>query len=166
MLGCDRRFRARVYSLCCSARRQACYRLRSRSFTSVKEVAWAKLLSCCAMVFVPLKDMSYKDIKITTLPKAPMTKSSLLRRLFACIMRSPLFDFWRYEPKPSTLSQVFKAILLKSEAVGAAGEDAWCTRRSRKCAFCCFGSGPAQFHEPNLAETQALVSDCRTTWVR
>ena len=89
----------------------------------MKEVAWAKLLSCCAMVFALLKNMSYKDIKITTLPKAPMTKSSLLRS-FACIMRSPLFDFWRYEPKPSTLSQVFKAILLKSEAVGAAGEDA------------------------------------------
>ena len=65
--------------------------------------------------------MSYKDIKITKLPKAPMTKTSLLRSL-ACIIKSP-FGFWRCEPKLSTLNQVWKA-LLKSEDVGAAGEDA------------------------------------------
>ena len=72
----------------------------------MKEVAWAKLLGCCAMVFALLKNMSYKDIKITMLPKAPMTKSSLLRS-FACIMRSPLFDFWRYV-QPATLNKFSK----------------------------------------------------------
>ena len=129
----------------------------------MKEVAWAKLLSCCAMVFALLKNMSYKDIKITTLPKAPMTKSSLLRS-FACVMRSPLFDFWRYV-QPATLNKFSKPSCSSQRRWGC-----WrrClrARRSRKRAFCGPAQFHAQFHEPNLAETQALVSDCRTTWVR
>ena len=75
------------------------------------------------MVFAPLKDMSYKDIKITTSPIAPMTSQASSGALLASLDDHALV-FGATNQKPSTLSQVWKAILFKSEEVGAAGEDA------------------------------------------